>query len=296
MISPFRDETRVMEGKIIIVTGSNSGIGKATVKSLVGMGATVVMAVRNREKGEMARDEIAEKTGSESVSVMVCDMASRDSITRFSDEFRSKHDRLDVLINNAGAVFAKRRLSVDGIESSMAVNYLGPFRLTQELFPLLETSAPSRIVNVSSGLSGSAEIDFDDLQREKGYKGMQAYAGSKLMLTTYSLELARHLEGTGVTANVVEPGFVATNLGRNSGSLLNSVMFTLVRPMQITPQKAAENTVYAATAPELEGVSGMIFAKKQEKEAPPITQDGEARRRLWEETTRLLGIDDDSAI
>ena len=286
----------MMEGKIIIVTGSNSGIGKATAKALAGMGAAVVMAVRSGERGEMARAEIAEETGNESVSVMVCDVASRDSIKRFSDEFRSRHDRLDVLINNAGAVFAKRQLSVDGIESSMAVNYLGPFLLTRELFSLLEASAPSRVVNVSSGLSGTGEIDFDDLQREKGYKGMQAYAGSKLMLTTYTFELARRLEGTGVTANVVEPGFVATNLGRNSGSLLNSVMFTLVRPMQITPEKAAENSVYAAASPDLEGVTGKVFAKKQEKEPPPFTQDGEARRRLWEETLQLLRIDDTSPI
>ena len=281
-----------MEGKVVIVTGSNSGIGKATASALAVMGATVVMAVRNREKGEMARAEITEETGNKSVSVMVCDVASRDSIRRFAEAFKGEYGRLDALINNAGAVFAKRRLSVDGIESSMAVNYLGPFSLTRELLPLLEASAPSRIVNVSSGLSGSAEIDFDDLQREKGYKGMKAYAGSKLMLTTHTLELATRLEGTGVTANVVEPGFVATNLGRNSGSLLNSVMFTLVRPMQITPEKAAENTVYAATSPELEGVTGKIYAKKQEKEAPPFTQGEEARRRLWEDTLRLLGIDD----
>jgi len=224
--------------------------------------------------------------------VMVCDMASRDSIKRFAEAFKAEYDRLDALINNAGAVFAKRQLSADGIERSMAVNYLGPFLLARELFPLLEASAPSRIVNVSSGLSGTAEIDFDDLQREKGYKGMKAYAGSKLMLTTYTLELARRLEGTGVTVNVVEPGFVATNLGRNSGSFLNSVMFTLVRPMQTTPEKAAENTVYAATSPELEGVTGKIFAKKQEKESPPFTHDEGVRRRLWEETLRLLGIDD----
>jgi NAD(P)-dependent dehydrogenase (short-subunit alcohol dehydrogenase family) len=285
-----------MDDQVVIVTGSNSGIGKATAKALAGMGATVVMAVRNMERGEIVQEEIVEETGNESVSVMVCDLASRDSIKRFSDEFRSRHDRLDVLINNAGAVFAKRRLSVDGIESSMAVNYIGPFLLTRELLPLLEASAPSRIVNVSSGLSGTAEFDFDDLQRETGYKGMQAYAGSKLMLTTYTLELARRLEGTGVTANVVEPGFVATNLGRNSGSLLNSVMFTLVRPMQITPEKAAENTVYAAASPDLEGVTGKVFSKKQEKETPPITHDGEARRQLWEEALRLLGIDDDSPL
>ena len=279
-----------MEGKIVIVTGGNYGIGKATARALAGMGATVVLAVRNREKGERAREEIVAKTGSQSVAVMVCDLASKDSIKRFSKEFRSRHDSLDVLINNAGAVFAKRRLSADGIESTLAVNYIGPFLLTRELLPLLKAGAPSRIVNVSSGLSGNAKIDFDDLQNETGYKGMQAYAGSKLMLTTYTLELARRLEGTGVTANVVEPGFVATSLGRNSGSLLNSVMFTLVRPMQITPEKAAKNTVYAATSPDLEEVAGKVFAKKQEKETPPITHDGEARRRLWDGTERLLGL------
>jgi NAD(P)-dependent dehydrogenase (short-subunit alcohol dehydrogenase family) len=282
----------MMEGKVVIVTGSNSGIGKATAKALIGMGATVVMAVRNQEKGERAREEIVAETGNKSVSVMVCDVASKNSIKRFAEAFKEEYDRLDALINNAGAVFAKRQLSADGIESSMAVNYLGPFLLARELFPLLEASAPSRIVNVSSGLSGTAEIDFDDLQREKGYKGMKAYAGSKLMLTTHTLELARRLEGTGVTANVVEPGFVATNLGKNSGSLLNSVMFTLVRPMQTTPEKAAENTVYAATSPELEGVTGKIFAKKQEKEAPTFTSDEGVRRRLWEETLRFLGVDD----
>jgi NAD(P)-dependent dehydrogenase (short-subunit alcohol dehydrogenase family) len=286
----------MMEGKFVIVTGSNSGIGKATARALAGMGATVVMAVRNQEKGERAREEIVAETGNKSVSVMVCDVASRDSIRRFAESFKEEYDRLDVLINNAGAVFAKRQLSVDGIESSMAVNYLGPFLLTRELLPLLEASSPSRIVNLSSGLSKTGKIDFDDLQREKGYKGMQAYAGSKLMLTTYTLELARRLEGTGVTANVVEPGFVATNLGRNSGSLLNSVMFTLVRPMQITPEKAAENSVYAATSAELEGVTGKVFAKKQEKETPPFTHDREARRQLWEEALRLLGIDDKSPI
>jgi NAD(P)-dependent dehydrogenase (short-subunit alcohol dehydrogenase family) len=283
-----------MEGKVVIVTGSNSGIGKATAKALAEMGTSVILAVRNREKGELVQAEIIEETGNKSVSVIVCDMASRASIKRFSDEFRSSYDKLDVLINNAGAVFAKRQLSVDGIESSMAVNYIGPFLLTQELLPLLEASAPSRIVNVSSGLSGTAEIDFDDLQSEKGYKGMQAYAGSKLMLTSYTLEQAKRLKGTGVTANVVEPGFVATNLGRNSGSLLNSVMFTLVRPMQITPEKAAENSVYVATSPDLKGVTGKVFAKKQEKETPPVTHDEEARRRLWEEALRLLGIDNDS--
>lgn len=286
----------MIEDQVIIVTGSNSGIGKATAKALAGMGATVVMAVRNRERGEKAREEIVAETGSQKVTVMICDLASKDSIRRFAEEFKKEYDRLDVLMNNAGAVFARRLLTVDGIESSMAVNYVGPFLLTRELLPLLKASAPSRIVNTSSGMNRTGEIDFDDLQSERGYKGMQAYASSKLMLIAYTLGLARRLEGTGVTANAVEPGFVATNLGRSSGSLLNSVMFALVRPMQITPERAAENSVYVATSPELEGVTGKNFAKKREKETPPIANDGEVRRRLWEETLRLLGIDDNSPI
>jgi len=286
----------MIEDQVIIVTGSNSGIGKATAKVLAGMGATVVLAVRNQEKGKKALEEIVAETGSQKVAVMTCDLASKDSIRRFVEEFKKEHDRLDVLINNAGAVFAKRQLSVDGIENSIAVNYIGPFLLTRELLPLLKASAPSRIVNVSSGMNRTGKIDFDDLQSKRSYKGMQAYASSKLMLTTYTRELARRLEGTGVTANVVEPGFVATNLGRNSGSLLNSMMFALVRPMQTTPEKAAENSVYVATSPELKGVTGKNFAKKRKKEIPDIAKDGETRQRLWEQTLQLLGIEDNSPI
>ena len=284
----------MMDEQVIVVTGSNSGIGKATAKALAETGATVVMAVRNSERGEKAREEIAAQIGSKSVAVMTCDLASKDSIRRFAEEFKKEYDRLSVLINNAGAVFNKHQLSVDGFESSMAVNYIGPFLLTWELLSLLKASAPSRIVNVSSGMSQTGKIDFNDLQSERGYTGMKSYAGSKLMLTMYTLELAKRLEGTGVTANVVEPGFVATNLGRNSGSFMNSLMFTLVRPMQISPEKAAENSVYVATSLELEGATGKIFTKKREKEPPPITHDGEARRRLWGETLRLLGIDGES--
>jgi NAD(P)-dependent dehydrogenase (short-subunit alcohol dehydrogenase family) len=281
----------MVEDQLVVVTGSNSGIGKATAKALAGMGSTVVMAVRNRERGEKAREEIVSETGSQSVAVMICDLASKDSIRRFAREFKKEYDRLDVLINNAGAVFAKRQPSVDGIESSIAVNYLGPFLLTWELLPLLKASAPSRIVNVSSGLSHTGKINFDDLQGEINYKGMKAYSGSKLMLTTYTFELAKRLEDIGVTANVVEPGFVASNFGRNSGSFLNSWTFTLVRPMQITAEKAAENSVYVATSPELEGITGKVFEKKREKETSPVTHDREVRRQLWEETLLLLGIE-----
>lgn len=279
-----------MKGKVCVVTGSNSGIGKETAKALARMGATVVMAVRSRERGESARAEIVEASGNEAVDVMVCDVSSKESIGHFVEEFESRYDRLDVLINNAGAVFSRRENSVDGFESTLAVNYLGPFRLTQEFLPLLRKSAPSRVVNTSSGMHKTGKIDLEDLQGKGKFKGMEAYANTKLMVTTWTYELARRLEGTGVTANVVEPGFVATNLGRNSGSLFNAISFKLVRFLQSTPEKGAETSVYAASAEELEGVTGKSFAKSTEAKSAEISYDPEVRRRLWDATVELLGL------
>ena len=281
-----------MQGKVCIVTGSNSGIGKETALALAGMGAVVVMAVRNRERGERARSEIIEETGNQATDLMICDVSSIESIRRFAKEFKEKYDRLDVLINNAGAVFSKRQVTPDGVEMTLAVNYLGPFLLTLELLPLLKASAPSRVINLSSGMHGTGKIDFDDLQSENGYRGMRTYAKAKLMVTTITYEWARRLDGTGVAVNVVEPGFVATNLGRNSGSLISSIMFGLVRPIQISPRKGAETSVYVATSDELEGVTGKCFAKLKEK--PKISYDREIQRRLWDSTMDLLGVDLDS--
>ena len=279
-----------MKRKVYVVTGSNSGIGKETAKALARMGATVVMAVRSRERGESARTEIVEASGNEAVDVMVCDVSSKESIGHFVEGFESRYDRLDVLINNAGAVFGRREDNVDGFESTLAVNYLGPFSLTLELLPLLRKSAPSRVVNVSSGMHKTGKIDLDDLQGRGRFKGMEAYANAKLMVTTWTYELARRLEGTGVTANVVEPGFVATNLGRNSGSLFNAISFRLVRFLQTTPEKGAETSVYAASAEELEGVTGKSFAKSRESTSAEVSYDPEVRRRLWDATVELLGL------
>ena len=279
-----------MKGKVCVVTGSNSGIGKETAKALARMGATVVMAVRSRERGESARAEIVEASGNEDVYVMVCDVSSKDSIAAFVKKLEARYDRLDVLINNAGAVFGRREDSVDGLESTLAVNYLGPFRLTLELLPLLRRSAPSRVINVSSGMHKTGKMDLDDLQGGGKFKGMEAYANAKLMVTTWTYELARRLEGTGVTANVVEPGFVATNLGRNSGSLFNAISFKLVRFIQSTPEKGAETSVYAASAEELEGVTGKSFAKSEETTSAEVSYDPDVQRRLWEATVELLGL------
>jgi NAD(P)-dependent dehydrogenase (short-subunit alcohol dehydrogenase family) len=279
-----------MSGKICIVTGSNSGIGKETALSLVEMGATVIMVVRNQEKGQKALDEIIVQTGKHSVSLMLCDMSSVASIRDFVKEFKKKYDRLDVLVNNAGGQFSKREVTPEGFERTFMVDYLAPFLLTHELLDLLKANAPSRIINVSSGLAKNGKINFDDLQSVKDYKGMQVYSNAKLMLMLFTYELSRRLEGTGVSANVLMPGFVATNLGKNSGSLISSIMFKMVRPMQINAKKGAETSVYLASSDEVRDVRGKCFAKKKEVVTCPASYDESVQKRLWNETFALLGL------
>lgn len=279
-----------MNGKVCIVTGSNSGIGKETALALAEMGATVVMAVRDAEKGENARTEILEQTGNTKTDLMICDLASLDSIRQFAKEFTQKYDRLDVLVNNAGCTIHKRQVTNDGFERTLAVNYLGPFLLTHELLPMLKSSAPSRVVNLTSGIHSSARVDFDDLQNERKYRAMNAYGAAKLMVVMYTYELARRLEGTGVSVNAVHPGFAATNLGSNTGALRHRIMFKMVRPLQISAKKGAETSVYVATSPELEGVTGKYFAKSEERPSSELSYDEEAQKRLWVVTEELLGL------
>lgn len=280
-----------LAGKVCVVTGSNSGIGKETALALAGMGATVVMVVRNQEKGQKALDEIVAETGNRSVSLMLCDMSSMASVRSFAAEFKKKYTSLNVLINNAGAEFVKRQVTSEGFEQTFAVDYLAPFLLTHELLDLLQASAPSRIINVSSGLAKNGKVDYDDLQNEKNYKGMKAYSNAKLMLTMFTYALSRRLAGSGVTANVLMPGFVATNLGKNSGSRSSALMFTLVRPMQISAKKGAETSVYLASSDEVTNVSGKCFSKKKEATTCTASYDVDSQERLWVETTKMLKLD-----
>lgn len=281
-----------MTGKVCIVTGSNSGIGKETALGLAQMGAYVVMVVRNMERGGKARAEIINKSGNSSIDLMNCDLSLMNSIRKFAEEFRGKYNRLDVLINNAGTTFNSQEVTIEGLERTLAVDYFGPFLLTHELLPLLKSSAPSRIINLSSGLQKSGQVDLDGLKGEKefNHSGPSVYANAKLMVTMFTYELARRLEGTGVTANVVLPGFVATNLGRNSGSLVSSIMFKLVRPMQVSAKKGAETSLYVASSEDVSNVTGKCFSKKQEKTTPQISQDRQLQKQLWEKTLEILGL------
>jgi len=280
----------ILQDKVCIVTGSNSGIGKATALALAEMGAQVVMVVRNSERGKEARLEIIEESGSNSVDLMICDLSSIESIRSFAAQFRNGYNRLDVLVNNAGAVFNRRQVTVDGFEQTFAVNYLAPFLLTHELLPLLKESAPSRVINLSSGLHRSAKLDLSDLQSESSYKAMKVYGSAKLMVVMQTYEMARHLKNTGVTVNVVLPGFVATNLGRNTGSRMSKIMFGMMKPFQLSAKEGAETSVYVASSPDVEGVTGKCFVKKVENETSKISYDLELQKQLWDTTINLLGL------
>lgn len=279
-----------MAGKVCVVTGSNSGIGKETALALAKMGATTIMVVRNQQKGQKALDDIVAQTGNHSVSLMLCDMSSMASIRNFAKDLRTNYNQLNVLINNAGAEFVKRQVTSEGFEQTFAVDYLAPFLLTHELLDLLKAGVPSRIINVSSGLAKNGKVDLDDLQNERNYKGMQAYSNAKLMLMMFTYALSRRLVGTGITANVLMPGFVATNLGKNSGSLRSRMMFTMVRPMQISAKKGAETSVYLASSDEVKDVNGKCFKKKKEAETCPISYDQQIQERLWNQTNTILDL------
>jgi NAD(P)-dependent dehydrogenase (short-subunit alcohol dehydrogenase family) len=281
-----------VEGKVCVVTGSNSGIGRETALGLAQKNAKVVMVVRNLERGKRAREEIVSKSLKDNVDLMICDLSSMESIRGFVQAFKTNYERLDVLINNAGAVFYKRQITADGFERTLAVDYLAPFLLTHELLPILKSSAPSRIINISSGFYKSGKIDFNDLQSEKKYRWRTAYANAKLMILMFTYELARRLINNRVTVNAVLPGFVATNLGKNSGSRSQYTMFKLMRPFQTSAQKAAKTPLYLASSKEVEGITGKCFAKMKEVETSQGSHDQQTQKILWETTLKLLGISD----
>src|SRR5918998_1264419 len=275
-----------MGEKICLITGATSGIGKATAMGLANMGASVVMVGRDQGKGEAVMAEIKQKSNNASVDLMLADLSSREEIRRLADEFKEAYPRLDVFINNAGVIRSKRITSADGIEMTFAVNHLAYFLLTNLLLDVLKASAPSRIVNVSSGEQRNGTIDFDDLQGEKGYKGAKAYSQSKLANVLFTYELARRLEGTGVTANCLHPGVVRTNFGSGvSGAL--GFMGRALRPLMISSEKGAETSIYLASSPEVESLSGRYFVKRAEARSSDVTYDVRLARRLWEVSAQL---------
>jgi NAD(P)-dependent dehydrogenase (short-subunit alcohol dehydrogenase family) len=275
-----------MSGRICLITGANSGIGLATSHALAKMGAVVVLVCRDRQRGEKARFEIIQASGSKNIELMLCDLSSQQEIRALASTFKVSHDRLHVLINNAGLVPKTRQLTLDGLEMQFAVNHLAPFLLTNLLLEKLEAGAPSRIVNVSSGMYKTASLDFDNLQGEKTYKAMKFYAMTKLLNTYFTYELARRLEGTGVTVNCLGPGFTATGLGRDFSPFSRFVMKTFANKKE----EGAETVIYLATSPDVEKTTGKYFEKMKETETTPLTHDRETARRLWSISERLAPL------
>ncbi len=281
--------TTDMRGKICIVTGANAGLGKATALGLAKLGATVVMVCRNKERGEAARKEIIAASGNQAVDLLLADLSSQQSIRQVAQDFKAKYQYLHVLVNNAGGVFMSRSVSADGIEYSLAFNHLAPFLLTNLLLDVLKASAPARIVNVTTRLFANSAIHFDDLQFEKRrYSGFQAYTETKLGNILFTYELARKLQGTGVTVNCVHPGIFRSNFGTQGMPGFMRVMSAFARPFMATAEQAAERVLYVATSPELEGVSGKYFADKREITSPKQSYDEAAQERLWQASERLV--------
>jgi NAD(P)-dependent dehydrogenase (short-subunit alcohol dehydrogenase family) len=279
-----------MDEKVCLITGATSGIGKATAMGLATMGASVVMVGRDRDRGEAALAAIKEKSANASVDLFLADLSSQEEVSRLADQFKEAYPRLDVLINNAGLFHSKRITTSDELETTFAVNHLAHFLLTDLLLDVLKASAPSRIVNVSSGDHSNGTIDFDDLQGEKGYKGAKAYSQSKLANVLFTYELARRLEGTGVSANCLHPGAgVRTNFGSGvSGAF--GFMVRALRPLMISPEKGARTSIYLASSPEVEGLSGKYFVKKAEARSAEVSRDERLARRLWEVSADLTNL------
>ena len=278
-----------MGGKVVLITGGTSGIGKAAATALAGMGATVVITGRNEERGKRALQEIREESGNNGVELILADLTVQDEVRRLAEELRERHNQLEVLVNNAGLVLSERTETPDGIETQLAINHLAPFLLTNLLLDLLKESAPSRIVTVSSDAHRWAKIDLDDLQSRKRYRGMQVYGKTKLANIMFTYELAERLEGTGVTANCMHPGGVNTNFGNNQGGPMN-LLFRLFKPFMRSPEQGADTLIYLASSPEVEGMTGKYLADRKVKAASDAAYDETTRKRLWEASEELTGL------
>jgi NAD(P)-dependent dehydrogenase (short-subunit alcohol dehydrogenase family) len=281
-----------LDGKVAIVTGGNSGIGKYAAIGIARAGAHVVIAARNADKAAAAVTEIEETADAKGrVESMPIDLASFASVRAFADAFTAKHDRLDVLLNNAGLVLRTRTVTVDGHETQFEVNHLGHFLLTMLLHDTLVRSAPARVINVSSYAHTTVRggLDFDDLDWEhRRYGGFRVYAATKLMNVLFTRELAKRNEPGVVTANVLHPGFVASNFGREGDlGLLGTIGMPVTRPFAISAQKGALTSIYLATSPDVAGVTGQYFVKSRATPPAKAALDDAAAARLWEVSEKL---------
>ncbi len=290
-MSPAAPAVPSMEGKTVIITGGNSGIGKSAAEALARAGARIVITARSEARGKAAVADIAAASGSDAVELALFDLADLASVRAGAAEILERCPRIDVLVNNAGLILSDRTVTTDGYEATLQINHLGPFLLTELLCERLIASAPARIVNVASTAHNFARhgMRFDDLMAERSYRQMEVYGRSKLANILFTTELARRLAGTGVTANCLHPGSVASGYARDGdthGFLTFGVR--LIRPFSLTPEQGARTVVYLASSPEVADVSGRYFAKCKQKTPSANARDTEAAARLWSVSEQLV--------
>lgn len=281
-----------MKGQICMITGASSGIGKATALGLAKMGVTVVMVCRKWGQGETALAEIKAQSSNESVELMLADLASQESVRQLVNDFTGRYQQLHVLINNAGTYLTKRRVTVDGIETTFAVNYLARFLLTNLLLDTLKNSSPARIIDVAGAYHSKGTINLDDLQGEKDYDGARANNQSKLANVLFTYELAWRLTGTGVTANCLHPGAVATSLIEKDPNypFFLRFLYKLFKPFLKSPENGAETSIYLAFSPEVEGVTGKYFVNKKKAKSFKESYNESLGKRLWEVSLELTKL------
>ena len=275
-----------MKNKIVLITGATSGIGKETALGLAKLGATIVFTTRDNLKGEKTKKELITTTNNKNIHMLKCDLASFESIRNCCKEFKSKYDKLHVLINNAGVWDFKRRESKDGIENIFATNYLAPFLMTNLLLDILKKSSPSHIINVTSGMHYGT-INFDDIEFKQKFSGAKAYRQSKLGLILFTRLLAKRLEGTGVTVNCVHPGMNKTDLGRDAGGFFQMIF----KLMGKNPEIGAETSIYLASSPDVENITGEYFAKEKIKRSSKESYDMDLAKKLWDVSEKYLKND-----
>jgi NAD(P)-dependent dehydrogenase (short-subunit alcohol dehydrogenase family) len=278
--------------KVIVITGATSGIGKVAAERLAATGARLVLVARDKDRGEATIDRLRQ-LGPAAHSIHYADLSRLAEMKRVAAEIAAAEPRVDVLINNAGALFASRHVTEDGLELTFALNHMAYFVLTHGLRDRLRASAPARVINTASDAHKGQRLDFNDLQSANDYRGFRVYGRSKLCNILYTRELARRLAGSGVTANSLHPGFVATRFGDESGGML-SFGVRVAKYFAISPEKGAETIVYLASTEEVAGTTGKYFYKCREATPTKEAQDDEAARRLWAETAKLAGIPSDS--
>lgn len=278
-----------MQDQVIMITGGTSGIGAAAAEALARQGARLVLVARDRERAAATMEKLRSNDATTKPTVHYADLSRISEMKRVAAEIAAAEPRIDVLINNAGGAFARRRVTEDGLEMTFALNHMAYFVVTLGLLDRLRASAPSRIVNTASMTYASASLDFDDLQSEKHFTGSTAYARSKLANILFTRELARRLEGTGVTANCFHPGFVATRIGSQDGG--TSKIWGISNAGALPPEEGAKTLVYLATSPEVATVSGKYFVRNRPEQLAKNALDDAAARKLWEESARIAGMD-----